>query len=163
MEKPLLAIVLKELRRDLQSRQQRNRIIYMKSTTILGRERGRHGPHGGGSLGGGKTVRRQRASILPSTYTRDSNTIPRAIEILLDAHRREVLDEGGQSRLVELLRNQNRFAETISILEPLVNANRQFAISRVAHECLVQDRQARPARRLLKETHDYFHKDQRLD
>ena len=27
---------------------------------------------------------------------------PRAIEILLDAHRREVLDEGGQSRLVEL-------------------------------------------------------------
>ena len=44
----------------------------------------------------------------------------RAIEILADAHRREVLDEGGQSRLVEYLRHENRFAETISILEPLV-------------------------------------------
>ena len=43
---------------------------------------------------------------------------PRAIEILLDAHRREVLDDGGQSRLVEYLRGQNRFAETIPILEP---------------------------------------------
>ena len=43
-----------------------------------------------------------------------------AIEALLDAHRREVLDEAGQSRLVEFLRRQNRFAESIPVLDPMV-------------------------------------------
>ena len=59
VEKPLLAIVLKELRRDLQSRQQRNRMIYTEAQQLLlGRERGRLRPHGRRSLGRGEAVRR---------------------------------------------------------------------------------------------------------
>jgi len=44
----------------------------------------------------------------------------RAVDVLLDAFRREVLDETGQQRLVDFAHWQNRFAETLPILEPLV-------------------------------------------
>ncbi len=48
------------------------------------------------------------------------NRFPRAIEILLVAYRDGVLDEGGQNQLAQWLQDQNRYAESIPILEPLV-------------------------------------------
>jgi autotransporter-associated beta strand protein len=48
------------------------------------------------------------------------NRYDRAIEILLVAHRDGLLDEGGQNQLAEWLQHQNRHAESIPILEPLV-------------------------------------------
>jgi len=86
----------------------------------------------------------------------------RAIEILLDAHRREVLDEGGQSRLIEYLRAENCFAQSIAILEPLVRRrpdNLQYRVwlMNAWYKTGKPDRLAR----LLKETDGHFHKDNR--
>ncbi|MFZ5831961.1 MAG: hypothetical protein ACOY3P_17900, partial [Planctomycetota bacterium] len=47
----------------------------------------------------------------------------RAIAILLDAHRRKLLDESAQVKLVEYLHHENRYGESIAILEPLVEKN----------------------------------------
>jgi tetratricopeptide (TPR) repeat protein len=86
----------------------------------------------------------------------------RAIEILLDAHRREVLDEGGQSRLVEFLRLQNRFAETIPVLEPLVERRKGNLQYRVwLMNAYFKTGKPEQLAKLLKETHDYFHRDGR--
>ena len=143
VEKPLLAIVLKELRRDLQSRQQRNRIDLCRSTgTTTGARKRPTSPAPPTKSGPQEKQSGAACQYIAEYLYWGLDHYPRAIEILLDAHRREVLDEGGQSRLVEFLRGQNRFAETIPILEPLVQRRRrQLAVSRVAHECLVQDGQ----------------------
>jgi tetratricopeptide (TPR) repeat protein len=48
------------------------------------------------------------------------NRYDRAIEILLIAYREGVLDEGAQNQLAQWLHERSRFAESIPILEPLV-------------------------------------------
>jgi tetratricopeptide (TPR) repeat protein len=44
----------------------------------------------------------------------------RAIEIMLDAYKDGLLDESGEVQLVDYLHGDNRFGESIAILEPLV-------------------------------------------
>ncbi len=44
----------------------------------------------------------------------------RAIEILLSSQADGLLDESGQMQLVEYLQQENRFGESIAVLEPLV-------------------------------------------
>ncbi len=48
------------------------------------------------------------------------NRFDRAIEILLIAFREGVLDEGAQNQLAQWLHERSRFAESIPVLEPLV-------------------------------------------
>ena len=120
VEKPLLAIVLKELRRDLQSRQQRNRIILSKHNSYYWGEKEADFARTADEVWAEEKQSGAACQYIAEYLFSGLDHYPRAIEILLDAHRREVLDEGGQSKLVEFLRSQNRFAETIPILEPLV-------------------------------------------
>ena len=86
----------------------------------------------------------------------------RAIEILLDAHGRKVLDEGGQSTLVDFLQGQNRYAESIPILEPLVDRrpdNLQYRVWLM--QAYFQTKQPEKLLALLKKTDAYFHQDNR--
>src|SRR5208337_3846277 len=76
--------------------------------------------------------------------------------------RREVLDEGGESKLIEFLRSENRFAETTAILEPLVQ-NRPGNLQYRVWLMNAWFKTGKPERlaRLLKVTDDYFHKENR--
>ncbi len=112
--------MLKELRRDLQSRQQRNRIIYMKHNGYYWGEKEADFARTADEVWAEEKQSGAACQYIAEYLYWGLDHYPRAIEILLDAHRREVLDEAGQSRLVEFLRLQNRFAESIPILEPLV-------------------------------------------
>ncbi|MGA2032621.1 MAG: VIT domain-containing protein [Thermoguttaceae bacterium] len=166
LEKPLLKIVLNELRRDLHLRQPRNRVLYAK-----------HNGYFQGDFWSEKEPDFARTADEVWAADKQSGAAcqyiaeylywgldhyPRAIEILLDAHRREVLDEGGQSRLVEFLRYQNRFAETTAILEPLVQRRRDNLQYRVwLMNAYFKTGKPQQLATLLKETHDYFHQDNR--
>jgi len=162
LDRPLLAIVGGELKKDLRTRQVRSRQMY--------------DPHWG-NFWGEKAADFARAAdevwaeqkqsgaacqyiaeYLFSALDRHS----RAIEILLDARRREVLDEGGESKLIEFLRSENRFAETTAILEPLVQ-NRPGNLQYRVWLMNAWFKTGKPERlaRLLNVTVDYFHKEKR--
>ncbi|MGA2258436.1 MAG: hypothetical protein ABSG53_27545, partial [Thermoguttaceae bacterium] len=161
-EKPLLAIVLKELRRDLQSRQQRNRIIFNKHNVYYWSEKEADFARTADEVWAEEKQSGAACQYIAEYLFSGLDHYPRAIEILLDAHRREVLDEGGQSKLVEFLRSQNRFAETTPILEPLVlhrPDNLQYRVWLM--NAYFKTGKPEKLAKLLNETRDYFHKDNR--
>ncbi len=83
---------------------------------------------------------------------------PRSIEILLVAYRAGILDEGAQVTLVERLQQQDRHAESIAILEPLVEA-RPDVMSYRTMLMLAYHRTQRPEQlaQLVTQTHEHFH------
>ncbi len=162
VQKPLLAIVLKELRRDLQSRQQHNRVIFNKHNNNYWSEKETDFARTADQVWAENNQSSAECQYIAEYLYDELDHYDRAIEILLDAHRREVLDEGGQSRLVDYLRRQNRFAETIPILEPLVvrqKDNLQYRIWLM--NAYFKTGNGNQLARLFKETQDYFHKDNR--
>ena len=141
-----LTIVLKELRRDLQSRQQRNRIIYMKHNGYYWGEKEADFARTADEVWAEEKQSGAACHYIAEYLYWGLDHYPRAIEILLDAHRREVLDEAGQSRLVEFLRLQNRYRRVDSHPRAAGPAPAgQLAVSRMADERLLQDRSAQAA------------------
>jgi predicted Zn-dependent protease len=86
------------------------------------------------------------------------NRYARAIEILLMANRDGVLDEGGQNQLAQWLQEQNRYAESIPVLEPLVERHPDS----MRHRTMLMVAYHRTERReqlaeLMKSTNAFFH------
>jgi tetratricopeptide (TPR) repeat protein len=122
VEDRLLKFVLAELRRDLESRQARNRVMYhrhygyywsekeedfAKVAEVVLALRGRSGA---------------AVTYLSEYFSRGVNRHSRAIEVLLAAHKGKLLDENGQAQLVTYLHEASRYGESIAILEPMVAA-----------------------------------------
>ncbi len=86
----------------------------------------------------------------------------RAIDILVAAHKLQVLDEDGQSRLVNYLQAQNRYAESIPLLlalvkkRPTMPSDRVRLLSAYYHTNRSADLLA-----FLKETDAFFHEKDR--
>ena len=168
LEKPLLAIVIKELRRDLQSSEQRNRVMYDKHNS-------NHNDYywsekeADFARAADEVWAEEKQSGAACQYIADYlfaglDHYGRAIEILLDAHRRELLDDSGQSKLVEYMRLRNRFAESIPLLEPLVQRrpdNLQYRVWLM--NAYFKTGKPQQLAELLQATHDYFHQDDRWD
>jgi tetratricopeptide (TPR) repeat protein len=120
LEKRLLSLVLSELRRDLESRQQRNHVLYHHGNSyfwtakeadfakVAAEVLAKH-------LQSGPTVQ-----YIADYFYHGLYRYPRAIEILLAAHKGKLLDEAGESKLVTYLQAQNRYTESIPLLQPLV-------------------------------------------
>ncbi len=100
-----------------------------------------------------------RRTILVANYLRNGLDLEaRAIEVLHIAHRKGVLDEAGQTQLVNWLEAANRFAEMIPILEPLVttrpdNINYRVQLM-VAYQRTMRSQQMHELR---QQTDEYFH------
>jgi Flp pilus assembly protein TadD len=163
LEARLLKIVLAELRRDLESQQQRNRTMYY----------GVHDTHfwkekAGDFARTAETVyaeRKQSGSAVQ--YVADYlffglERTGRAIEILFIAHRDKLLDEPGISKLVTFLHHDQRFGESIALLEPLVEAHPDNIQYRVwlMHAFFRTNRLAE-LQMLLAATDEHFHKESR--
>jgi predicted Zn-dependent protease len=120
LDKRLLPVVLSELRRDLESRQQRSRVLYHHGTSYFWAAKevefaavaeqvlARH-PQSG-----------LMAQYIAEYFYHGLYRYPRAIEVLLAAHKGQLLNDAGQSQLVIYLHAQNRHAESIPVLQPLV-------------------------------------------
>jgi hypothetical protein len=162
LEQPLLAIVVGELKKDLSTRQVRSRQMYDRHWSNYWSEKEADLARAADEVWAEEKQSSAACQYIAEYLFSGLDHYSRAIEILLDAHRREVLDEGGQAKLVEYLRSQNRFAETISILEPLVQRrsdNLQYRVWLMNGYFKVGKRDQ--LGKLLKETHNYFHKDNR--
>jgi tetratricopeptide (TPR) repeat protein len=120
LEPRLLAIVLRELRSDLERQQQRNRLIY-----------GAHHSH----FWSEKAADFAQVSEEVYAQRRDSGSavvyiaeylyfgldrFDRAIAMLQEAWQRELLDENGQYRLVTCLQGRERYQDSVPVVEKLV-------------------------------------------
>jgi predicted Zn-dependent protease len=159
----LLKIVVEELRRDLMTGQSRNRDTY-------------HRQHGGYFWAEkfddfarvAEEVYAQRkdsasgVAFIADYMFRGVERHDRAIQMLSDAHRREILDESGQSKLVDFLHQRQRYADSIPVLEPLI-ATRP---DNMQYRTWLMHAYWRTGRRddllaLLKQTDEHFHRDGR--
>ena len=158
LEPRLLRIVLAELREDLRSRQSRHRVIYDRRYGYWWAEK-----ENDFARVADEVLAKDRQSAAATVYIAEYlywglNRYGRAIDVLLDAHRRELLDEAGQATLVDYLQRQSRFAESIAVLEPLVQRrpdNLDYRVQLMRAYFHV-NRQA-DLLALLKKTDGYFH------
>ncbi|MEZ6067936.1 MAG: hypothetical protein R3B90_19985 [Planctomycetaceae bacterium] len=120
LEARLLPLVLAEMRRDLSSQHQRSRYIYSDDYQYFWNEQLPT------FLATANDVLDEfRDSPRTIVYTAQYfyhglSAFDRAIEVLLIAERRGLLDDSGLSQLVDYLHERNRYAESISLLEPYV-------------------------------------------
>lgn len=161
----LVAIVLAALRTDLETRAYSNRSMY-------------HRGHGGSQQywsekqsdfrrTAEEVYERQKSSGAAVKYIADYlyqglHQFRRAIEILFVANGESRLDEDGQATLVRYLQEQQRYGESIAVLEPLVKLrpeNIEYR-TRLMHAYFHTQRKAELSA-LLAETDRYFHENRR--
>ncbi len=162
LEPRLLKLVLIELRRDLRSQGNRNRTIYDRRYTYYWAEK---------EADFAKTAEEvlvERFQSGPSVeYIADYffYSLPRekrAIDILFAAHERKILSESGQWQLADYLHRQQRFAESIPLLLPLVELRPENLgyRTKLMHAYFRTGQQAKLLA-LLKQTDAFFHEKER--
>ena len=157
LEQRLLKIVLTELRRDLESRQSRHRVMYYRRSYYWAEKQTDFRRTAEEVYAKRKTSGAAVQYIADYLY-RGLDHFDRAIEILFIAHGEKRLDESGQSKLVQYLHERGRYGESIAVLQPLVElrpGNMQYRV-RLMHAYFRTKRRAELLA-LLKQTHDYFH------
>ena len=158
----LLRIVLKELRADLQSGQSRNRVMYYVNYAYYWREKAGDFAEVADQVAAAKKQSGAAVVYIAEYLYHCLEHYDRAIAILLDAHNRKVLGEGGQQTLVRFLQLQNRYAESIPILEPLVERRPDSLDYRIwLMRAYFQTQQPAKLLALLKKTDTYFHQENR--
>lgn len=116
----LLKIVLKELRRDLEDRRSYNRYIYDKGSYFWGEHEARY-------LELSEEIYQERKDsgqsiVYIASYLWNGLKVhERAIEILEDAHGRELLDENGQTTLLGYHESQKNYDRAIELLVHLID------------------------------------------
>ena len=160
----LLRVVLAELRRDLRSRQQGNRVMYDCCSAYYWAEKEADFARTAEEVLAASKDSAAAIKYITEYLFHGVKRQGRAIAVLLDAQRREVLDLFGRSQLAQFLQDQNRFAESIPILEPMVSGHPGFL------DCGVwlmhaYYKTAQPTRLadLLRRTDEYFHKEDRWE
>jgi predicted Zn-dependent protease len=154
----LLAIVVAELRRDLESRTQHNRIMYAAHNTHYWAAKRADFLRAAEAVYAERKSSGEAVKYIAEYLYHGIDAQPRAIEILLVAHGQKLLDEGGQSQLVNYLQGQGRYGESIAILQPLVeqrpdNIEYRTRLMRAYHQTGRRDELLA----LLKATDAYFH------
>ncbi|MBN9122188.1 MAG: hypothetical protein J0I06_24125 [Planctomycetes bacterium] len=162
LEPRLLKFVLTELRRDLRSRESRSRNIYDC----------RHGHYWAEKEGyfarAAEEVLAERKASGPSAeYIAEYlffglGRERRAVEVLFAAHEHKLLTESGRWQLVDYLHRTQRYAESIALLLPLVEARPENLHYRT-RLMYAYFRTEKPAEllALLKQTDAFFHEKDR--
>lgn len=159
----LLKIVLAELRRDLESQQQRNRVIYYwYHGDRFWKEKADEFARVADEVYAKRKASGAAVQYIADYLFHGLGRKNRAIEILFIASRDKVLDEAGRSKLVDFLHLENRYGESIALLEPLVDEHPENLNYRIwlMHACFRTNRKAELLA-LLKQSDEFFHKDNR--
>ncbi len=158
LEEPLLAIVTNELRRDLESRESRNRVIYWRHHEYFWEAQS------AAFLRTAETVYAQRkksgeaVKYIAEYLANGLNNYARAIEMLSVALRDATLDANGQFQLADYLRHEQRYEESIPVLEPLVeHGPENMAYRTELMHAYFQTHRQHELMKLLEQTDGYFH------
>jgi tetratricopeptide (TPR) repeat protein len=158
LEPRLLKLVLAELRRDLVRQNYNQRTFYHSGFSHFWKEKTDEFARVAEEV-----LAQQRDSLTAVNYIADYlysgiQKHDRGIAVLLDAHRRGLLDQDGRGKLVVWLQEQSRFGESIALLEPLVEQEPgvlQFRLQLM--HAYFRTQQPEALRTLLTETDKYFH------
>jgi Tfp pilus assembly protein PilF len=124
LEGRLLQVVLTELRRDLETRESRNRILYAKNAysdhSLYWKEK-----EADFAQTAEEVLAKRNQSGASVQYVAEYifwglGHTKRAIDVLFVAHKQQLLEEAGQAQLVDYLHRESRFGESIALLRPLV-------------------------------------------
>jgi tetratricopeptide (TPR) repeat protein len=122
LEDRLLKLVLRELRRDLETRHQRGHSIYHGHNSYYWAEKETDFVKTAEEVLAQRNQSEASVRYIAEYLFWGVGRRGRAIEVLLTAHKQKPLAESGQARLVELLHIESRFGESIPLLQPLVEA-----------------------------------------
>jgi predicted Zn-dependent protease len=164
VEGKLLELVLAELRRDLESRESRHRVMYHKQSNSGHYWKEKEADF---ARTAEEILARRRQSGPSVQYIAEYlywgiDHRNRAIEILFAAHKQKLLDESGEVQLVDYLHRENRHGESIALLEPLVERRPE----NIDYRVLLMHAYFRTQRKsnllaLLKQTDAFFHQKDR--
>lgn len=158
LEPRFLKVVLAELRRDLRTREARTRVLYDRRHSYYWKEK-----EADFAAAAEEVLAERKDSSAAVEYVAGYlfDGLPRekrGIEILFAARERKVLSESGQWLLAAYLHHENRYAESIPVLLPLVET-RPDALhyrTKLMHAYFRTGKQAELLA-LLKQTDTYFH------
>ncbi|MBI2195349.1 MAG: hypothetical protein HYU36_25490 [Planctomycetes bacterium] len=158
IEERLLKLVITELRRDLETQQSRNRNIYHRQYSYFWEAQGATFLKAAEAVWNERRNSGSAAQYIADYLYHGLNQHERSIDILFDAYRRGILDEPGQSQLVNYLHWQARFAESIPVLQALM----KWRPDNLTYRCQLMHAYFQTQRRpdllaLLKETDNYLH------
>jgi predicted Zn-dependent protease len=162
LDKRLLTLVLAELRRDLESGQYRNRVLYHRNYTYFWAAKESDFAKTAEEVLAKHPQSNRFVQHIAEYLYHGLTRYPRAIEVLLAAHKGKLLDETGQWQLVTYLHGQNRYAESIPLLQPLVARNTENLQYRVRlMSAYFHTGQQEDLLALLKQTDVFFHEKDR--
>jgi len=162
LEPRLLKVVTDQLRRDLESRQARNRLMYTCNHSYYWKEKEADFRQTAEEVYAERKQSGAAVKYIAEYLYHGLHHYDRAIEILLIAHKAELLDESGQARLVQFLHWQKRFGESIGILQPMIEwrpDNIKYR-TQLMHAYFQTNRPAELLA-LLKQTDEHFHQNGR--
>lgn len=159
LEPRLLAIVLKELRHDLRTRNSRNRYFYSK----------RYSSHRFWNAKADDFLRVAEEVLKERSHSARSVTHiasylffgldkhDRAIEVMLIANDKKLLNQSQQLTLVDYLHRENRYAESIPILQPIVKSSPDAMQYRILLlTAYHRAKRSQQVQELLAETDEHF-------
>ena len=120
LEPRLLKIALTQLRGSLINVQHRNRTMMEKRNSYFWAEKEAEFAKVADEVAEEHSESGQIVSWVVEYLFHNLEHYDRALEIMLDAHERQVLDESQQIQLVDLLHHRKRWGESIPVLQPIV-------------------------------------------
>ncbi|MCU0880169.1 MAG: hypothetical protein MUF06_20545, partial [Pirellulaceae bacterium] len=162
LEPRLLAIVLRELRRELCTQNNRRREFAHRGYSYFWQEKTDDFARVAEEVLAEEPDSLGRVRFI-ADYLHDGIDRPaRAIEILLDMHRRQRLDSDGLSQLITWLQQADRYGESIALLEPLVKRDPDMIRYRVLlMNAYFHTEQPAALQALLAATEQHFRADSR--
>ncbi len=124
LEPRVLKLAIAELQRELCTGEGRNHALYHKHQSYFWMEKGADFAKAAEEVLAERRTSGRRAVAVANYLWSGLDRAARAIEILLLAHKNGLLDEAAQVQLVNWLHLQNRWVESIPLLEPLIRDRR---------------------------------------
>ncbi len=158
----VLALAIRELKRDLRMGEARNQYIYYKHSSHFWAEKAPDFAKAANEVYAEKKTSGRRVRYIANYLRSGLELRARAIEILMIANNDGLLDESAQAELVTFLQNEGRYAESIPLLEGLMKAQPDSMTYRTQLMAAYHHSQ-RPEQlaTLLKQTDAHFHADGR--
>jgi predicted Zn-dependent protease len=158
----LLRLVTKELRRDLESRQERSRALYSRQNNWFWPEQAAAFEKTAEEVLAEHKDSEGSVSHIAAYFYWALGRPGRAIDILFAAHKANLLEEGGQAQLADYLQRENRHAEAIPLLLTLVKDHPEALHYRLSLMSAYFHTGKRPELlALLTQTDAFFHQEDR--
>ncbi len=120
LEPRLLALVIAELKRHMRTHSARGQEMYYNDYNRFWMDKAADFAKAAEEVLAENKNDRESIKYVAGYLLNGLDLADRGIEILFDAHRRELLDDGGKQLLISALFSQRRHGEAIALLEPLV-------------------------------------------